>query len=68
MYQNPSWDTNMSSRSQVIHRILWNSEVHYHIYKSPSPVPTLAKSIHSSAHHTFDRCNLYAQFCVCLKI
>jgi len=30
-------------------------EVHYYIHNSPSPVPTLAKSIHSSARHTFDR-------------
>jgi len=26
---------------------------------SPPPVPTLAKSIHSSAHHTFDRRSLF---------
>ena len=30
-------------------------EVHYHIHNSPPPVPTLAKSVHSSAHHTFGR-------------
>jgi hypothetical protein len=54
MYQNPSWDTNRSSGSQDIPSILWNSEVHYHIHKSPPPVPTLVKPIHSSAHHTFD--------------
>ena len=29
--------------------------IHYHIHKSPPPVTTVAKSIHSSAHHTFDR-------------
>jgi len=32
---------------------------HYHIHNSPPPVPTLAKSIHSSAHHTFDRHSLF---------
>ena len=67
-YQNPSGDTNRSSGSQDIPRILWNSEVHYHIHKNQPPVPTLAKSIHSSAYHTFERRNLYAHFCVCWKI
>ena len=36
-----------------IPRILWNLEVRYHIRKGPPPVPTLAKSVHSSAHHTW---------------
>ena len=34
-------------------------EVHYHIHRSPPPVPNLVKSIHSSAHHTFDRRSLF---------
>ena len=42
-----------------IPRILWSLEVHYHIHNSPPPVPTLAKSNHSSAHHTFDRRSLF---------
>ena len=28
-------------------------------FTSPPPVPNLAKSIHSSAHHNFDRCSLF---------
>ena len=41
------------TETSCISRILWNSEVHYHIHNSPLPVRTLAKSIHSSTHQTF---------------
>ena len=55
------WQVLSPTRKETsyILRILWNLEVHYHIHKSPPPVPTLAKSIHSSAQHTFDRRSLF---------
>jgi hypothetical protein len=43
MEQSPSREANSFSASQEIPRILWNSEVHYHVHNGPPSVPTLSQ-------------------------
>jgi hypothetical protein len=43
MEQSPSWEANRFSASQEIPLILWNTKIHYHIYRNPPPVPILSQ-------------------------
>jgi hypothetical protein len=51
--KSPSWEGNRFSASQEIPLILWNTNVHYRVYKCPPPVPILSQfnPIHNPPSH-----------------
>jgi hypothetical protein len=55
MEHSSSWEANTSAATQEIPCTLWNPEVHYRIYKSPSCVPAWNISIQSIPFHPTSR-------------
>ena len=73
--QSPSWEANRFSAGQEIPRIVWNTKVHYRIYKclslswtrsiqSMPPHPTSWRSILILSFHL----RLYIYICVCVCV
>jgi hypothetical protein len=51
MEQGP-WEANSHSASQGIPCLLWTSDVHYHVHRSPPPVRTWARRVQSTVPHS----------------
>ena len=69
MEQSPSWEANRLSASQEIPRGLCNPIVHYHIYKSSSPIPILSQinPVHATQSNFLKiRLNIKLHLCLVL--